>query len=156
MIVCLDYHPSFYDTEEYMSISLETFCWKYGTHVTLVVKDNFLLVILTVPTDECVQSSQVTGFVSRVCCATIMYFRIFICYRRKYLSISRHGLCTALLREHELRIFMPRKNSLCMLNPPLCPVETLEWCVYVLFHSVKKEITDSFWLIPYYNVLTSC
>ena len=66
----------------------------------------------------------------------------------EYLAIDEHGLYVALPDAREIQICLTSQGGLCVMNQALHPIETINWCIYVLFiqdqERIKKDCTMSF------------
>ena len=115
--------------------------WAYFSimKVTYVVMDDILLLILSISLID--RSLEMDLYKIHNCPTLHLDLGVQFSYIiGQHLDISKHGIHTAILTEHDIRICMATEGYLCMLKQVPYPVETLRWCVYALYISDRERI----------------
>ena len=116
--------------------------WNYYPimKITPIVKDDFLLIILTIPLTD--QSLEMNLYKIYNLPALHPELKVEFTYELEgeYLAITRNKLYAALPTAREIRICKGTGGYLCLMNQALYPIDKIEWCIYALFtHDEEKK-----------------
>ena len=116
--------------------------WNYYTimKITLIVMDDFLLILLTIPlTDQSLEMD-----LCKIYNLPTLHPKLKIEFtyqvEGEYLVISKSRLYAAIPTAREIRICKTTEGYLCLMNQALYPIEKLEWCSYALFTQDQNKI----------------
>ena len=107
--------------------------WNYYSHITPIVMDDFLLIILTIPLTD--QSLEMDLYKIYNLPALHPKLKVEFTYQLEggYLAITKNKLYAVLPTAGEIRICKGTEGYLCLMNQAFYPVEKMEWCAYALF-----------------------
>ena len=108
--------------------------------VTPVVVEDVLSMLLTIPLIDKSLQMNVYRVHNLPALQTKLGVAAEYILEGDFLAVDQHGLYVALPDAREMQICLTSQGGLCVMNQALHPVETVEWCVYVLFIQDEERI----------------
>ena len=109
--------------------------WTYYNiiKVTLIVMDDYLMVILTIPLIDL--SLDVNLYKVHNLPMLHPQLQIQVIYELEgiYFATHMHGMYATIPKETDIKLCLMSQGHLCMFEEPLYPVDKIDWCLYALF-----------------------
>ena len=116
--------------------------WEFyeNVKVTLIVMEDFLLVILAIPLVD--ESFQVNLYKVHNLPLLHIYLQIEVTYdlEWEYFATLMQGMYMTLPDTTNIKLCMVSIGHLCMFHQAMYPVDTNPWCIYVLFMNNLPKI----------------
>ena len=116
--------------------------WEYNEimKITPMIVKDLMVILLTIPITD--KSLSMNVYTAHNLPAVHPEHGLAARYHLEgeYLAVGKHGLYVAIPDARDIHLCLASQGGLCVMNQALHPVETIEWCIYVLFIQDEDRI----------------